>query len=413
MRGFLTVLKFELMSFFRNKVFILSTVIICLMITIGLSIPTIIDVFKSPDKEVEDNVEEQGPEDILEYGYINKDNAINNIEDLEDSLFGRKLIEFEDERELEKQVELEKIQVGYIIESPTKYQYIVKNNEMIDMDRSIFEEALLRAYKINEFKERGIEYQEIEDILLTGAEYETKILGKDSASNYSYTYILIFALYFVIILYGQLIATSVAGEKSNRAMEVLITSTSSNNLIFGKVIGGALAGAIQFALFILTAGLVYRLNATAWDGMLDFVFKIPGSVLLTFSAFGILGYLLYAFIYGALGALVSRTEDINSVATPVMFLYIGAFFISIMGMNMPDSLMLKIASYVPFSSFMAMFVRVSMGTVSRFQIIISLIILAITTGLIGLLASAIYRMGTLMYGNPVKLRSVFKLLREK
>lgn len=414
MRSFLTVLKFELMSFFKNKAFVLSTVIICLMLVIGLSIPTIIDVFKSSDKEEQEElVEEQDPEDIAEYGYINKGNAIDNIEDLESSLYGGKLIEFEDEKELEKKVNSEEIKVGYIIESPTKYQYIVKNNEMIDMDRSFFEDALLRAYKINEFKERGIEYQEIEDILLTGVEYETKILGKDSVSNYSYTYILIFALYFVIILYGQLIATSVASEKSNRAMEVLITSTSSNNLIFGKVIGGALAGAIQFALFILTAGISYKLNATAWDGGLDFVFKIPGSVLLIFSVFGILGYLFYAFIYGALGALVSRTEDINSVATPVMFLYIGAFFISIMGMNMPDSLMLKIASYVPFSSFMAMFVRISMGTVSTLQVIISLIILAISTGLIGLLASAIYRMGTLMYGNPVKIRKVIKLLREK
>lgn len=411
MRSFFTVLKFELLSFMKNKVFVLSTLIICLMIAIGLSVPTIIDVFKSPDSG--ELVDEEISEELVDYGYINKNGVVENIEDLENSLYGGQLIEFESEDQLEEKVDSEELRVGYIIESPTKYKYIVKNNEMIDMDRSFFEEALLRAYKINAFEERGLEYTEVEDILLTGAEYETKILGKDSASNFSYTYILLFALYFIIILYGQLIATSVASEKSNRAMEVLITSTNSNNLIFGKVIAGALAGAIQFGIMILTAGIFYKLNTRAWDGALDIIFKIPGNVLLVFSVFGILGYLFYAFIYGSLGALVSRTEDINAVATPVMLIYFVAFFVSIFGMNVPDSLMMKIASFVPFSSFMSMFIRVSMGTVSTLQVIISLVILAGSTVLIGLLASAIYRMGTLMYGNPVKLKKVIKLLREK
>ena len=159
--------------------------------------------------------------------------------------------------------------------------------------------------------------------------------------------------------------------------------------------------------------IAYRLNATAWDNNLDFVFNIPSNILFAFSAFGILGYLFFLFIYGALGALVSRTEDVSASATPVTFMFIAVFFIAVMGMQNTQGIVLKVASFVPFSSFMAMFVRVSMGTVSTIEVLISLGILLLTTGITGVLAAKIYRMGTLMYGNPVKLKHAIKLLMRK
>ena len=145
---------------------------------------------------------------------------------------------------------------------------------------------------------------------------------------------------------------------------------------------------------------------------LDFLFKIPGDILLNFALFGTLGYLFYAFIFGALGALVSRTEDISASATPITILFVAVFIISIVGMQNTDGLLLKVASFVPFSSFMAMFVRVSMGSVKLWEVILSLGILAASTLLIGILAAKIYRMGTLRYGNPIKLKDALKGLRE-
>ena len=410
MKDFFIVLKFELLNFLKNKTFIISTLIICLMIALGLSFPTIKDAFFSSSK---DPAREETVNEGNSYGYINKDGVLSNPQNLEESFMSGKLVEFKDQDELEAAIDLGEIEAGYILESPSKYEYIVKNNEMMDSNRFDFENSLLRAYRIQGFKDRGIEYGEVEDLVLGNIEHDIKVLGKDSAGNYLYTYILVFGLYFMIILYGQLISVSVASEKSNRAMEVLITSTKSSNLIFGKVIGGALAGVIQFGIIILTGIIAYNLNATAWNNDLDFIFKIPGDVLLAFSIFGILGYLFYAFIYGALGALVSRTEDINTSATPITIIFVIVFMISMMGMQNTEGIVLKVASFVPFSSFMAMFVRFSMGSVSNLEVILSLIILAVSTGLIGILASAIYRLGTLMYGNPVKLTSAIKLLRKQ
>lgn len=406
MKKFLIVLKFELLNVIKNKAFILSTLIICILIFGGLSVPTIKDTFfnnsKSEDKKEDDK-----------YGVFNKSDSEVSIKDFVSSFKEGELIQFNNDVELKDKINNGEIKSGVIINSSTDYDYIVINNNMNNNMKYAFEDALIKAYRIKSLAEMNLEYSEVEKLFTPDIKSNTTILGKDSAKNFIYTYLLVFGLYFMIMLYGQLIASGVASEKSNRSMEVLITSTKSYNLIFGKVIGGALGGIIQFGLVICTGFIAYRINSVAWDNKLDFIFNIPGSVLLTFSVFGILGYLLYAFIYGALGALVSRTEDISSSSTPITLLFIGVFFVSITGMQFPDGLLLKVASFVPFSSFMAMFVRVSMGKVSAIEVGISLIILIITTIGIGFLASAIYRMGTLMYGNPVKLKSIFKLLKSE
>ncbi|WP_353892776.1 ABC transporter permease [Proteinivorax hydrogeniformans] len=410
MKNFLIVVKFELLNFVKSKPFIASTVIICLMLAIGLSIPTIRDTFFSSDS---DPAGEETHVSQREYGYVNKDEAVSNIEDLKNNFYLGTLVEYENQKELEEDVTSGDIDAGYVIDSPTSYVHIVKNNELHSNDNFAFEGALAEAYRIQGFSEKGIDYGSVQQLISVQLQSDTKILGTDSAGNYMYTYILTFLLYFVIIIYGQLVATSIASEKSNRAMEVLVTSTDSRNLIFGKVIGGALAGVIQFAIVIGTAFLAYELNSAAWDGGLDFVFNIPTDVLLLFSVFGILGYLFYLFIFGALGALVSRSEDVNTSATPITIIFVAVFFVSVTGMQNTEGLLIKVASYIPFSSFMAMFVRVSMGTVSHFEVILSLFILTLSTVIVGLLASKIYRLGTLMYGNPVKLTRALKLLARK
>ncbi len=411
MREFFIVLKFEFLNFFKNKAFIISTLILTAMIIIGLSFPTIQDTFFSDDKG-----EESGDEivsgDMGQYGYIDNSQGKVNLEALKESFLGGSLKEYSSSESLEKDVNRDKIEAGFILEDSLKYKYVIKNNEMMDFSQGRFEEALLESYRVREFEELGLDYEEARAIINPEISFDTVILGKDSAKNYMYTYILVFGLYFMLIMYGQLIASSVASEKSNRAMEVLVTSTDSKNLIFGKVIAGALAGFLQFAIIIGVGMISYKLNRAAWDNSLDFLFDIPGNILLNFAIFGTLGYLLYAFIFGALGALVSRTEDISASATPVTIIFVGVFFISIMGMQNTEGLLLKVASFVPLSSFMAMFVRLSMGSVANWEVAVSLAILLVTTILIGILASKIYRMGTLRYGNPIKLRDALKGLKE-
>ena len=108
-----------------------------------------------------------------------------------------------------------------------------------------------------------------------------------------------------------------------------------------------------------------------WDGMLDFLFDIPGKVLLSFVIFGILSYLLYAFIYGALGAMVSKTEDISKSSSTITFIYVASFLIGMFCLSDCNGLLAKIASFIPFTSGNAMFIRISMGSVAAWEILVS------------------------------------------
>lgn len=412
MKSFLTVLKFELFNFLKNKVFKVSTIILCLLVIIGLTIPTIMDAFGKPIFSDKKKEETSYTESKIRYGILIKEDAIE-LDDLQSQLPDNELINVKNQDELSNLVISDNITAGFIVNNPTNYEYLVKNTSMDDGNRFTFESALLNLYRSKSLSEKGIDYNEVLEVYNAPIEYETTVLGKDGMKNYLYTYILIFGLYFIVLFYGQLTATSVASEKSNRTMEILVTSTNTKNLIFGKVIAGALAGIIQFGTLILVASITYRLNAQSWNNNLDFIFNIPGNVLATFSIFGILGYLFYLFIYGVIGALVSRTEDVGTSSTPLTIVFIIAFFISMMGLTHPDMFALKVASFIPFTSFMAMFVRVSMGNVSTFQIVLSLLILAVSTIITGIFGAKIYRLGTLMYGNPIKITKAIKMLKDK
>lgn len=412
MKNLGTVFKFELLKILNKKAFKVSTIVLSVIIAVVLTIPTIMGAFGNPPFEDEDPSTTLPDTDRAKYGVLIENDAVD-IFDLQDQMPNIELVAISEDEELKEKIISEDIQTGFIVKSPTKYEYLVNNTNMIDSNKDIFEAALLNVYIENNLTAKGIDYDEVNEVYNTQIESDTNILGKDGVKNYFYTYILIFGLYFIILFYGQMIATSVASEKSNRSMEILVTSTSTNSLIFGKVLAGALAGIMQFATILLVAFISYKLNANAWGETIDFLFDIPGNVLAVFALFGSLGYLLFLFIYGAIGALVSRTEDINTSSTPITFLFIGAFFISLMGLNNPDLLIVKIASFLPFTSFMAMFVRVSMGTVPIIQIAISLLILALTTIATGIFGARIYRLGTLMYGNPIKLRRAFRMLKDE
>lgn len=406
MKNFLTVLKFEMFHYFKNKVFIISTIILIALISIGLTIPTIMDMF-------EDDASEGSNDDTAIYGFYDPEGFIEDFEFLDNNFYLGDLNLYDSEALLREDVLNGEIMGAYAMMSPTKYEYILLNNEMSDQGVGAFENAYTYSYQKQGFEALGVDFEEVVSLVRPEFDNEVSILGKDSAKNYLYTYVLVFGLYMVIIMYGQLIATSVASEKSNRTMELLVTSTKSSYLIFGKVISGALAGIIQVGGVIAAGKISYMLNAKAWDGDLDFLFDIPGEVLLSFSVFGILGYLMFAFVFGALGALVSKTEDVSASATPVTIIFVIVFMIAMMGMSDTSSIILKIASFVPVSSFLAMFVRISMGAVSNIEIAISLVILAASTFGVGILASRIYRMGTLMYGNPVKLKDIPKIMKSQ
>lgn len=413
MKQFLVVLKFELSNYFRKKSFVASTIIIAALIVVGLSLPNFIDmsgILPGLGKS-ETKVEEVETEEKINFAIYDEKNIISNKDVLKAYFPNSNWKVVKSQGELNKLVENQDVEAGFDIKSSTEYKYVVQNTKFDDENKIIFDELLKRIYRENQITKEGIDFNKVDTVYNTQIVSDVEVLGKDSVNNYFYAYILIFVVYMMIIMYGQLIAVSITSEKSNRAIEVLVTSTNTNNLIFGKVIAGAIASIAQVGVIMSAALIAYKVNSEAWNGMLDGVFKIPSELIVTFAIFGILGYLFYSFIFGALGALVSKTEEISTSVGPIMMIFIVVFLISIFGLTNGDSVLLKVCSYIPFASPMTMIVRVATGAITSMEFIISALILIVSTVLAGICGAKIYRMATLMYGNPIKLKNALKWLK--
>lgn len=410
MKQFLTVLRFEWNNYMKNKSFLLTTILIAAVIVGAILIPPMIPgLLSDSDGSSQGNTQEISEEDLENLGIVVRTEELENVDKLL-AFYPAKWTVFDTEEELYQAVEQDEISGGFIVESMDHAVYVVVNLQLTDSTAQVFAAALGQCRKEQYLLEHGLSETEVLEMeMLAGTpEITSEILGKDSVNNYMYTYILIFLVYFLILFYGQMIATSVTTEKSNRAIEILVTSVKPSSLIFGKVLAGALAGILQAVIFLGCAFGAYSCVREAWGGMLDFVLDIPVSVLAAFGVFGILSYLLYAFIYGMLGALVSKTEDISKCATPVTLIYVVSFLIAMFSLSNCDSLLVKIASFIPFTSGNSMFIRIAMGSVSVWEILVSAVILLISCVVTGKLAAMLFRFGTLHYGNPIKFTKALK-----
>lgn len=131
-----------------------------------------------------------------------------------------------------------------LVEGPLKYRYVVNNLSMMDDTPYQLDEIMLQKYRMEAMQSAGLTGAQAGEIMGAAVEREMVQLGKDQFNSFIYTYVLMFALYMAIIVYGQLVATSVASEKSSRAMELLITSAKPVNLMFGKVLGRRPRGSV-------------------------------------------------------------------------------------------------------------------------------------------------------------------------
>lgn len=224
-----------------------------------------------------------------------------------------------------------------------------------------------------------------------------------------FVYILLFIIYFSVILFGNMIATEIAIEKSSRVMEILISSSSPIQQMFGKIFGIALLGLTQYA-FIFAVGMYSFLQRIRNDSLAEEVTEailgegLPVDLIGYAILFFILGYFLYATIAAMLGSLVSRIEDVNQVMSPVVLLIVAAFMIAMFGLSNPESKLITITSFIPFFAPMIMFLRVGMLDLPLWEIVLGIGILLITIAVITLFSAKIYRGGVLIYGKSFSFK---------
>lgn len=408
MKKLFHVYCFESGNYFKSKSFVLSTILICVLAVAGISLPGLLSGKSSGGKDSKTEQTNAIAETMALYdpdGFIT-DELINS--------YGKANIKrMNSEEEVKESVRSEESEAGFVIHSSQEYDYYVFNQTMSENSNNLFSELMSTAARMKYCKDNNLDYDELIQLDEKNIVCHENILGKDSRANYFYSYILVILVFFVIVMYGMMIATSVANEKSNRTVEILVTSTSSSSLLFGKVLAGATAILFQLGLIFASVLGAYHMNREALGGMLDMLLDIPADVLATFAVFGLGGFLIYAFMYGALGALVSKIEDLNKSAGTAQMLVMIIYFVVLFQMQAPDGIIMKVLSFLPISSYSAMFIRIAMGTVAVWEIILAAVILYASVVGMGFIAAKIFRNSTLRYGNPIKLTNALKGLRSR
>ena len=410
MKQFGKILKFELKGYLKNKIFTGATIFFVAAIAVAMFLPNILSAFKpgttppaadlpvmlvyAEDETLSKIVKESFPQAFPGYHVKVADGTPDDIK---------------------SQITSSSVACAFVLNSPSSYTYYVNNLNMRDNNQIIANTVLQEVYRVNAMIQNGLSPEQANDIMSVAIESDTVTLGVDRIKNYFYAYIMIFALYTVIMLYGQPVATNVASEKRSRTMEVLITSAKPTSMMLGKVFASCIVGFTQLVLVFGSALLFYHINkAQLQNPFIASIFDMPVHLFVYMLVFFVLGFLIYAFLYGAIGSTASKLEDINTIVLPVTFLFIIAFMVVLFSMisGNVNSVLMKICSYIPFTSPMAMFTRICMSTVARYEIFISIIILLGATVGIGVLSAKIYRVGVLLYGTPPKfikmIKEVFK-----
>ncbi len=408
MRQFGKILKFELSGYLKNKIFVGITAFLVIAIAVCMFIPNIISLFKS------DDITDENAERPVMLIYAENDELTSLIKQYFDEAFTDYSIKIDDGtiEDLKSQITSGNAECAFAMDSASSYTYYVNNLSMYDSNTAIADTVLQEVYRVTAMVGTGMTPEQASEIMAMQIGSKTITLGKDQMQTFFYTYIMIFALYMVILLYGQMVATNVATEKSSRAMEVLITSAKPTSMMFGKVLASCIAGLVQLVAIFGTALMFYNANKGAWgDNMfIESIFNIPVELFAYMLVFFVLGFLIYAFLYGAIGSTASKLEDINTSVMPITFLFIIAFFVVIYSMSSGnvDNTLIKVCSYIPFTSPMAMFTRICMSTVAWYEIVASIVILVGSTVGIGFIAAKIYRVGVLLYGTTPKIGAIVK-----
>jgi ABC-2 type transport system permease protein len=400
------VFEFELQSIFNRKSVRVVTLIMAIVFFAATCIPTVLTFFE--DKTPDDG--ETPIVDLKNSGILLLGSDLTKAELV--SFVGDKVTFYVDESILRKAVEDGKIDNGFVISSSTTFKSILKNKDMTNYTSEMVKYVLTAITTNRNLIAAGIDpvkVSEASNVVINSTE---EILGKDANQSFLISYILMFAVYMLVIMYGSFVSTSVAREKDNRTMEILITSTKPDALIVGKVLANGVAGLVQFSFIFSVALSGYFLNQANYPEIINAMLfgSLTWDALLVFLMFTSLGYLLYLFVYASLGSLVSKLEDVSSSVSVVTMLFMVAYLMANLGLNMPNSLIIKIASYFPFTAILSMPIRYFLTQVSIIELLISLAIMAITTWSLAIFSIRIYRFGSLSYGNKMSLLKAMKAI---
>tara|TARA_R110002111_G_scaffold104624_1_gene162592 strand:- start:1650 stop:2987 length:1338 start_codon:yes stop_codon:yes gene_type:complete len=329
------------------------------------------------------------------------------------------------------------------------YSKDAPGSSILDNLENVFEDRL----RMQRLQELGVSVSDFESV---GNNFEMKtatFTGEQNLKGITEIKAFIggafgYLIMMFIIIYGGFVMRSVIEEKTTRIIEVIISSVKPFQLMLGKIIGTSLAGVTQFAIWIISAFLMFGVLILVFDidpsalnsgasntpGLIggaayvaasdsamqlyaNELFRIPWIMLICFFViYFVLGYLIYSSIYAAIGAAVDNETDTQQFIFPIILplmlaIYVGFFSV----FNNPHGPIAVGFSLFPLTSPIVMLMRlpggIGEGGVPIWEVVVSILLLIITFIGIVWLAAKIYRVGILMYGKKPSYRDLLKWLK--
>ncbi len=227
--------------------------------------------------------------------------------------------------------------------------------------------------------------------------------------------VFVMILFSSIMAYGQHLLRAVLEEKNSRIMEVLVSSLTPFQLMMGKILGLGAAGLTQMALWgILGAGLVFLgSSSTFLSGIVQNAQALSLSFFVSFAAFFVLGYFLFATIYCLIGSIVSSEKEVQQFIGPMTVILILPIILAMKIVQDPDASWVVILSYIPLLTPTLMILRASFAYVPLYQLLTGMGIMLVSILIMGWVTSRIFRVGILMYGKRPTLPELVKWIKYK
>ncbi len=373
----------------RSKVFMVGTVATLLIITALFVLPQLVN---------------PGPDEVS-IGQFGPDSA--------PIIATAKLLATPDESIELKVVEYDDItNAETAIEDGTIEALLIDGTDLVTLGQGSFasnfgSELLQQAAATNAVEqlvaETGMTAEEVIELLTSNILEERTLSGVDAddPTREIVAYAGLMLMYMAILMYGTWTLAGVTEEKSNRVVEILVSTIQPWQLLTGKVTGIGTLAIGQFALTIVYALALSRLTGTVDLG--DVPLDSAGMVILWF----VLGFAIYSVMFAGVGALVSRAEDASSASTPVTIAAVASFMISFVTLNDPSGIAAKVGTFVPFTAPYVVPVRFALDAIAWWEIVVAALLTIATAYFLIRVAGRIYRGALLSYGARLKLREAW------
>lgn len=330
--------------------------------------------------------------------------------------------------------------VDSIQQLANKVEYISEDSPSIDFISDV-EHIVDSTLTSDRLRELGFDAKKIENAKVNSNLKLSKFSGEETVRGINEIKLVLggffgYLIMMFIIIYGNFVMRSVIEEKTNRIIEVIISSVKPFQLMMGKIIGNSLAGILQFLIWAIVGGILFfvfssvlgmQMGANSAEMATNaetsgFAANIPLymnelkslpliTLFISFIIYFIGGYFLYSSFYAAIGAAVDSETDSQQFLLPVIMplvlgVYIGFFTV----LNDPHGTIATIFSIFPLTSPIVMLMRIPFG-VPLWQILLSIVILFTTFLFVVWFAAKIYRVGILMYGKKPTWKELYKWLK--